>query len=224
MKNSFVCHLKMFLVSVSFSVCLMGCGNSAENVTDSVGTEVVEEEPINNSLDDAKEAYSLLISSADTVNAVGQGLVGAWGYSIDRSGNGTISGLADACGLTSDEVQATYDLYMEDLSIEDSLKDWYKPSMWIDDFSTVLDGLISCGYAPYIETVEGDLATAKSLIQSVNQSESYYSDLVNYYTAISNYLEFCKSPTGNYELSGTTINDYIKEMRTAKTKLSFYLE
>lgn len=203
--------LKLSLFVVVMSVCMLACGSGSG-------------QSAKKSLDDAKEAYALLASSADTVDIIGHGIVGAWGYAIDHSSHydGTISGLADSCGLTFDEVQATYDSYCENM--DDWLKANYKPGLWISDFSDVVNGLIKHGYATYFEKIEGDLASAKTLIQSVDQSESYYSDLVNYYTAISNYLEFCKSPSGNYQSVGTTINDYNTEMSTSKSKLSFYLE
>lgn len=215
MKNKCLRAFILMVVAVGMSASLIGCGNSTDQ-------PVAEEEPVKNSLDDAKEAYKLLSDSSDVVESIGAGISGAWGYAIENSSDhtGTYYGLASVCGLSTEEVTAAFDQYTKDDLRGMSIS----AGVLLSDFQDVLKVLINYGYESYFEQLDKDLASAKTLIQSVDQSESYYSDLVDYYTAVSNYLEFCKSPTGNYQSVGTTRNEYETTISTAKSKLSFYLE
>ncbi len=53
----------------------------------------------------------------------------------------------------------------------------------------------------------------------------HYSDLKNYYVTVNSYLEYCKSPSGSFEQSITTINEYRNQARLYKTSLGIlYLE
>lgn len=224
MKNKFLCGLRLSLVAIGICVCLVGCGDDKkdDSATATSSTTETVNEATDTSLDNAKEAYTLLANSSDTIEIIGAGISGAWGYAIENSSDftGTYYGLASVCGLSSEEVTAAFDQYSNDLLGGMS----YESGVLLHDFQTVISVLINYGYAPYLEQLDKDLASAKSLIKSVDQSESYYSDLVDYYTAVSNYLEFCKSPTGNYQSVGTTRNEYETTISTAKSKLSFYLE
>jgi len=212
MSKRYLSVIKAGLVIIGLCACLVGCGNDSAKIA----------EETNNSIDNAKAAYALLTSSADMVETIGAGISGAWGYAIDNSSDysGTYSGLARVCGLSTEEVTTAFNQYTKDVLGGKS----FSSGVLLSDFQDVLKVLINYGYAPYYEQLDNDLATAKSLIKSVDQSESYYSDLVDYYTAVSNYLEFCKSPTGNYQSVGTTRNEYETTISTAKSKLSFYLE
>lgn len=228
MKKNLSKVVSSLLITSVLSLTLIGCGNEP-SIKETSTVEETQVSETDTGLENAKEAYSLLKSSAKLTDSLGNGIVNTWGYCIDHCNDhdGTITEFAKASGLTTDEAESIYkEYYNYEVSLigETLAKATSNPGYFLDDFQDVIPRLITYGYATYIETLDDNLATAKSLIQSVDQSESYYSDLIDYYTAISNYLEFCKSPTGNYQSIGTTINDYNNNISTVESKLSFYLE
>ena len=71
------------------------------------------------------------------------------------------------------------------------------------------------------------LASAKESLKSVTNDYSDYTGyptLKSYYSEVSSYLEFAKSPSGSFSQLKTTIDNYETKMRTYKSDLSFIFD
>ncbi len=78
-----------------------------------------------------------------------------------------------------------------------------------------------------IGEIDGYLAEAKQQMKSLSQKYSdyeHYPALKGYYTTTTALLEFCKEPTGSFELLKSTLNDYYNTARKYKNDVAFIFE
>lgn len=95
-------------------------------------------------------------------------------------------------------------------------------------FSVAVDIVVQTYYDNgTFDKIDKNLSSAKSLLKSLtNKYADYtgYPTLMLYYSEISSYADFCKSPTGSFNQLQTTISTYETNLRTYKNKLSFIFE
>lgn len=75
--------------------------------------------------------------------------------------------------------------------------------------------------------VEDLLTSAKAQMKEMSQKYSdyeHYSNLKEYFTSVSAFFDFCKSPKGSYEQAIETMNDYRNTARELKNDLAFIFE
>ena len=75
--------------------------------------------------------------------------------------------------------------------------------------------------------VEDLLTSAKAQMKEMSEKYSdyeHYSNLKEYFTSVSAFFDFCKSPTGSYEQAIETMNDYRNTARELKNDLAFIFE
>ena len=140
----------------------------------------------------SSEAWSDLLGELRISNSDMENL------SVDEEGKGT--------GKT------TFSLYMI-LSDEDS--------KWQVPLNIVQEAYQTNGT---IEKIQMLLAEAKDALKSISESNSdyeYYPTLKLYYSEVSSYFEFIKSPSGSFEQLKTTITGYENKIRTYSEDLSF---
>lgn len=90
--------------------------------------------------------------------------------------------------------------------------------------TTVIEGYTHNGS---VERAQSMLKIAKDnlkILGDVYPDYVHYSDLLDYYTSVSSYFEFCQSPSGNLEQASDTNNEYQNEAKEYKNKLELVFE
>lgn len=94
-------------------------------------------------------------------------------------------------------------------------------SRWQVPLNIVQEAYVSNGTIERIQTMLDEAREALKSVSETNSDYEYYPTLKLYYSEVSSYFEFIKSPSGSFEQLRTTITDYENKIRTYSEDLSF---
>ena len=98
-------------------------------------------------------------------------------------------------------------------------------SLYTQDFAFCTD-LVNAAYkiSGKQEGIQTQLDESKNLLKSLSTDYAdyeHYPNLKNLYTTVNAFFEYCCEPTGSFDQSKTTINDYRNEARDFINDLEF---
>ena len=208
----------ILIVATTLTVCSCNSNsNPSDDETDN-SPQTTQTDNRAYEYEQAQKAYAELNKAATLCENAMDIIYAAWHFAIYEGKNGDEFDLADATGLTFGE-------------IADVLESWgYSTTDPIDygSFSNTVNiakyALINRGIYSSAQTC---VDNAKAYLKEVtNEYADYtsYPTLKLYYSEVSSYLEFAKSPSGSFSQLKTTIDNYETNIRTYKNDLSFTLE
>ena len=194
---------------------------------DSESIELLNKE---NEIIAAGNAYKSLNEAKEYCENIMATIYNAWYFSIYQGEyysnyEGILSGFCETTGLKKDDVAAKVEEYLEvnGLSQKDSQR-----FVLFKNSSSVVKIVLSIHIKnESYSTVSSLLDSAKESLKSVTskyEDETGYSMLKSYHSAVSSYLEFCKSPSGSFNQLSTTIDTYENNCNKHKNDLSFVFD
>lgn len=207
------------IVSVILIIMILMFTVSCANLSQS--KKEIEYEAANTAYQDLVKAHELCIDIMDS-------MYGAWYFSIykydDYSGSNGFKEFCYEANLYSQDALDAVGVIFE----MDNVSAYAAYETLLDDFdwSIAIVEQVYKSNGTYND-IENCLSNAKLSLKSVtNEYSDYtgYSVLKSYYSEISAYYEFCKSPTGSFAQLKTTIDNYETNLRNYKNDLSFIFE
>lgn len=220
-RENFMKKLAAILITVliaASTLVLSACGNS--NSTTSTTSSASQETGTDDrtyEYTQAQKAYAELNKAADLCEKAMDVIYNSWYFAIYDGDDGDVFDFAQTAGLTYGE-------------ISDVLKSRYSSTDSIDygNFNNTIM------IAKEVLTKRGTYSKAQSCIDNAKTylkevTDKYadytaYPTLKRYYSEVSSYLEFAKSPSGVFAQLRTTMDNYETNIRTYKNDLSFVLE
>ena len=239
-KKVVIAAVSLLLVAVAVVMVVLFMNDKpkkSEKSTDKSTENIVDQEDNKgNDLGEAKKAYSNL----KQVYSVADSMIGyeskAWKFTIyDSDGirdlEGGASKFSQEVGLNKTEVNKAVD------ELAEAIKNNSPAEMQSIMTNNILAKKIfdDASYAIYLVYIVFDnkglitdadnlLEDVKATIKQLDSDNEYYSDLKGLYTAVENYWEFTKSPSGSYATLSTNIQNYQSEIDKYISSLSFDLE
>ena len=176
--------------------------------------------------DNAKKAYETLNQAADICIKGMDDIYGAWYFGIYKLKDKEISTMAsidknyvyyylanETPHFSSTELQKAAESYGINAS--------YVASDWQYCLYVVEAALETNGKYSRVDDLLADVQ--KTLQQLTDQygDYEYYPKLKEYYSRVSSYADFFKSPTGSFNQLADTINDYENNIRTCQQDVGF---
>lgn len=98
-----------------------------------------------------------------------------------------------------------------------------------DNFVSFCVSVITCAYnaSGKVEEAQTALDAAKAQMKELSEKHSdyeHYPNLKGYYTTTSSFFDFCQNPSGSFEQSKYTINDYKNKARDYSSDLDYIFE
>lgn len=184
----------------------------------------------------SKEAYDKLTSAYQAVDTYASDIYNAWYGGIYDDDELSFSYMSRKTSLTVPELQEGL-VYLilgdEYESTDEAKKDSYRNesmfdamlSFYTQEFAFCTD-LVNAAYE--VSGKQGEIQTqldeSKTLLKSLSTDYSdyeHYPNLKNLYTTVNAFFEYCCDPTGSFEQSKTTINDYRNQARGYMNDLEF---
>ena len=163
----------------------------------------------------AKDAYEKLNEVAKLCCDGMDDIYGSWHFGIyGRSYYSLFYNLSEATPhFTSAELEAAANSV--GITEKQAKDDWQK-CVTIVECAILLRG--------DYDTIETEMAKANDILQELTTTYgdyTYYPKLKEYYSAVSSYVEFFKSPSGSFEQLADTINSYENNIRTLQSDVGF---
>ena len=172
----------------------------------------------------AKDAYEDIVAAGEICIDIMDSIYAAWYFAIYESDDYDYSGwskfiqFSSSTGLKSADVEAAM-IELGFTSESYYIFDEFSYAVAVVEQVFITNGIYT--------TAEQNLADAKDSLKQVTSEYSDYTGyptLKSYYSEVSSYLEFAKSPSGSFSQLKTTIDNYETNMRTYKNDLSFIFE
>ena len=221
--------LFVLILAIALMLLLVGCSNTTSEKSNEQ-KENEQEQQTNTSptetdvdkqayeFEQAQKAYVELNKAANLCENAMDVIYAAWHFAIYEGDDGDVFDLSKATGLTYKE-------------ISDVLSSWGYSTADPIDYGSFNNTVNIAKYALINRGVYSEaqacVDNAKQYLKEVtNKYADYtaYPTLKLYYSEVSSYLEFAKSPSGSFSQLKTTIDNYETNIRTYKNDLSFTLE
>ena len=192
----------------------------------------------------AQSAYNNINTAYEIIEVMGSDIYEAWRIGVFNSKEvkrGKFSYLASTLSLSEKELIEGAKYYVASLhdqmaweTLSKDQKARYDENVesvfyLLDDVFSACVLVTSNAYVENGKTkqVEELLTSAKAQMKEMSQKYSdyeHYSNLKEYFTSVSAFFDFCKSPKGSYEQAIETMNDYRNTARELKNDLAFIFE
>jgi len=181
----------------------------------------------------ANTAYSHLIQAHEVCSTAMGTIYNAWYFGIyegnDYSAsriNSCMSSFASEIGVDTELVKRTVTTMLQDMGMSDPT-DFQKYVLFSSFDLTIAIAQEILQSEGIYDIIDTHLAEAKDALKSVTNAYSDYTGypaLKSYYSEISAYLEFCKSPSGSFSQLSGTIDKYETNLRNYKNDLGFIFD
>ena len=227
----FISMTLCLIICATMFVMLVGCECRHEYANgkcihcQSIDPQVeIERKERENELSAAKNAYNSLIEAHNLTVEIMESIYNAWYFAIYKADDydftdDFVMAFDFATGLSN---RAAMDAILSELGY--SQNDVWR-YLLISDFSYAVAVVQRTQKITY-ETIDTKLASAQAEIKKLSNKYSDYTglgSLKSYYSEISAYLAFCKSPNCSFSQLSTTMSNYENNLTRYKQELAIYL-
>ena len=205
-----------FILAALLILSLVGCSNTTPQESNSLQEKEYEYEQ-------AQKAYAELNKAANLCEDAMDVVYGAWYFAIYEAEMGVSNyknydGFEARTGLKYSEIETA----MQSLGLS------YDKAYYLTEISYAVKIAQLCLINKNVYAdAQSCIDNAKAYLKEVTDKYADYTaypTLKLYYSEVSSYLEFAKSPSGSFSQLKTTIDNYETNIRTYKNDLSFTLE
>ena len=180
---------------------------------------------------EANTAYCNLAESHELCVEVMDSLYGAWFFAIYKADDyssfySCLDAFCDESNLDYNEAEAALTSFLQSAGRSNASSSLKLACLQDMDIAINLVTTVYQDNGTY-DKIDDNISNAKTALKSVSDDYSDYTGypiLKAYYSEISAYAEFCKSPTGSFEQLKTTIDTYETNLRNYKNDLSFIFD
>lgn len=215
------------------TVCLVTEGSvlSEHNYIDGKCTYCQANDPKEIEFNAANDAYNYLIETHELCIDVMDSIYGAWYFAIYKaddysSTQSCFNAFCSEANLDYDEALNALNSVLQSMGYSNPTGTQQLAALRIFNVTVAI---VKCVYQNngIYDQIDSNLANAKTSLKAVTNSYSDYTGyptLKSYYSEVSAYAEFCKSPTGSFGQLKTTIDTYETSLRNYKNDLSFIFD
>lgn len=182
--------------------------------------------------ENAKKAYEKLNDVADLCIKGMDDIYGAWYFGIYKASDSTTSNVFDNMAketphLSSQDLKDGADYYgklvgglgydmMAKIMVSTKTEGSWQYCLYAAESAITLKG--------DYDTINSEMDEAQNILQELTTTYddyTYYPKLKDYYSAVSSYVEFFKSPSGSFKMLSDTVNGYENNIRTYQSDVGF---